>query len=315
MALGTILGGLIGQQNAKDDYGRSEALRQQALQQFQDLYVPTREEQEIALNPYQYQGDFDPLRESAVDLGPSEYESINLDPATRDAQMAALAQMQEMASNPEATAMDRARMAGITADANRAAQGQRAAVMQNMRQRGLAGSGMELVAQMQANQGAAEQANREGMALQAQAQQRALDALYNSAGLAGDIRGQDTRQAENKAAAIDAINRFNAQNQQGVRGRNTDRMNQAGLRNLDSRQQMQNANTDLRNQQQTYNKGLYQTQFGNELVKKQGLSGQYGQMADYRQNKADRTVDQYAGYGRGFDKALETGANMYAKKG
>lgn len=306
MPIGAIVGGEIGAQKAKGDYARSEALREEALKQFRELYAPSIDEQKLNYGNYSYGGDFEPEREGLVELGNTEMDGISLDPATRDAQMAALEQLIGYSQNPEATAMDRAQMAGVLSEANRSARGQRDAVMQNMKQRGLAGSGMELVAQMQANQAASDQANQQGMNLAATAQQRALDALYGSANLGGQIRSQDYDQKKDRAKAQDAINAFNAQNRQGVMSRNTGINNQASLRNLDSRQQINNSNNDLKNSEQAHNKGLYQVKFGNDMSKAQGTADQLNNQADYRQNKADATQAKYAGYGKAADDTAKT---------
>jgi hypothetical protein len=285
MALATVLGGVLGDNQSK----RSSDLEGQYLRKntaiWDELEIPDIEKQRLALEMYG-----DPELESAFLQDQSEYGSINLDPATRDAQMQALAQLQNISEQGGMDSVDRARMADITGQAASMAQGQREAIGQNMQARGMAGSGLELVQQQMANQNAAQMANQGGLQTAAAAQQRALDAIMNAGNLGGQMRGQDYSIASDRAKAQDAINNFNTQNRQGVAGRNIERTNTTN-----------NTNVDLRNNQQSFNKGLSQRNFENQVAKAQGQTGANAAVSERYGNDARATQQKYAGYGKAQD--------------
>src|SRR5712664_453128 len=144
----------------------------------------------------------------AAEAGPSEYFSE--DPATRAAQMDALAEFQNQNRQGGLTAIDRARLADITNQTNQTAKTVQARVMDDASRRGMATSGNTLVAQQVAGQNAANQGANEGLQVEAQAQAAREQAVRDAAGVASGTRTQDYQ----RAAAQDAIDKFNAANRQ-----------------------------------------------------------------------------------------------------
>lgn len=144
----------------------------------------------------------------------SAMEGISTDPRLKQAQLAALASMQEIGSSGGMTATERAQLAKVQSEVAQADRGRREAVLQNMRVRGMGGSGMELMAQLQSSQAATDRASESGLNIAGMAQQRALQALNQAGGMAGGIRGQDFGEQSQIAAAMDAIAKFNAANTQ-----------------------------------------------------------------------------------------------------
>lgn len=168
----------------------------------------------------------------------------DLDPTARNAQLEALARLGEQ-SKTGYTAEDRLREEQARRDAEIYERTQRAAVLANMAQRGIGGSGQELALRSQAQQGAADRAYMTQLGQAAAAQQRALSALKGYSGSANILRGQQASEAQ----ARDAISKFNAQQKA---------------------QYMQN----LLNQRmaiEQYNKQLQQQNFQNQLAKTQGV--------------------------------------------
>src|SRR5882762_9567236 len=144
----------------------------------------------------------------AAEAGPSEYFSE--DPATRAAQMDALAEFQNQYRQGGMTAIDRARLADITNQTNQTAKTVQSRVMDDAARRGMATSGNTLVAQEVAGQGAANQGANEALQTEAQAQAAREQAIRDAAGVATGTRTQDYQ----RAAAQDAIDKFNAANRQ-----------------------------------------------------------------------------------------------------
>ena len=138
-------------------------------------------------------------------------QSVTEDPAMKEAQMGYLQKLMRLSdeglSEVDTAAFDEARR-----QAEATAQRQQNAIINQMRERGIGGSGAELALRAQAAQSAANQAQASNVQQAADAaRQRALYAqAYGSA--LGDVRNQDYR---TQAANVDAANRiaqFNAQN-------------------------------------------------------------------------------------------------------
>lgn len=284
------------------------------VQEFEQINVPTLEDQALQLENYRLQGMLTPEMEMAIRQGrselggvqpvdqyDSEYWNIQTDPQLRQAQMRALQQMQDVGAQGGLTAVDRAQLGDVQTQLDEQNRGQQQAILQNMRARGVGGSGLEAAAALQSQQAAATRGSRQGLDVAAMAQKRALEAMMSAGQLGGQIRQQgfdeqaQTAQAQDAinrynaqarlglqmstAQAQDAINRYNTENQQSVMQRNVGTSNQAQQQNLQNAQQLANSNVELRNKQQQYNRELQQQQFNNRMQRAGGVAGQYGQMA------------------------------------
>ncbi len=266
------------------DTGKQYA--QAGLNAYGGITPPTAQQLQEQLSKQTYAGDYNPAMEQTVTQDPSAYNQIYTDPTAKAAQLQALSQLQGIGQSGGMTAIDQASTNNILNQTNEAARGARGAVMQNAQARGVGGSGLDIVNQQLANQGAAQTANQQGLGVAANAQARALQAIQQSGQLGGQIEGQNYGEASNKAAAQDAINRFNAQNSQAVMGTNVGNTNQAGLRNVNTRQDISNSNTGIANQQAQYNAGANQTAFNDQIAKAGGVAGQNQDLAAGQRNAA-----------------------------
>lgn len=313
MSLATMYGGWRGHEEAKGDQKRQEDELRAWLEQIQGISTPDPTDMEVSPEDYGYLGDFNPELEALKQQGDSEFSGISLDPATRDAQMQALASFGDIANSGGLSDLDKAQLSQAQRQVGRQMQGARQAIDQNMQQRGMSGSGMELMNKLMAQQAGAEQANMAAMQQAAQAQQGRMAALQGMGNLGGSIRAQDYGIAADRAAAQDAINRFNTANSQAVNQRNTAAQNTAGLRNLDTRQSMANASTDNRNAAQAYNKGLKQQDFENKMNKGMAQGAARGAMSDLYGKKADDTQRRWAGMGASHDQQHNNRAGTLAQ--
>lgn len=171
------------------------------------------------------------------EMGPSEMGSIVTDPRYREAEMAALRELEDQSKNGF-TASDLADIQRTETLANRANRGRIESIRQNMQARGMGGSGLDLVAQMQSAQDANEMAALKALEREGMMQDRKSQATMNLGSTASRLQGRDFQQAASKAQAADEIARFNAQTR-----------NQAQQYNMQNRQNISNANADLRNTQ------------------------------------------------------------------
>jgi len=245
---------------------------QSATDQFNNLQLPDISQMQLQLDQLVQQGVLTPEQAQVYLVQQSEMNNIQTDPDLYKAQMDALSGLQDISSNEGLTAADRAQLGQIQSQEDSAERGAREAILQNAQARGMGGSGIELLQQFQNQQDSATRKSQKDMDVAAMAQNRALQALQSAGSLGGQIQQQQFGQQAQIAGANDAINKFNAQNQQSVGLVNTQAKNAAMAQNLAEKQRVSDANTALRNQQQQYNKNLNQQQFDNAYKKAGGTS-------------------------------------------
>lgn len=240
---------------------------------FSDLEAPAVQDMEIQLQQLVEQGVLTPEEAQAELLGRSEMDNISTDPRFKTAQMDALLGLQDISSSGGLTDADMANLNKIRTEENTAARGQREAILQNAQSRGIGGSGLELMSQLQNQQDSATRTSQRDMDIAGQAQARALEALIQGGQLGGQMQSQDFNQQAQVAGANDAIAQFNAQNKQAVGMANTQARNAAQEANLANKQRVADQNVGMRNDQQMYNKNLIQQNYDNEIKKRSGQAG------------------------------------------
>lgn len=202
----------------------------------------------------------------SYDQGESTLGKVGTDPAYRQAQMDQLAALKSLAANGGRSAASDANLAQIQQNELATARGQRDAILQNANARGMGGSGATLLAQLASSQNATNNQSLQDQNVLAQQQNAALQAGQSAATLGANLENTDYAQQANKAAANDAINRFNSTQRTGV--------------------SQNNANTQ--NQAQQYNTGLQQTGYQNQFQKQAGLAG--ANMAGLNYNSAQANM-------------------------
>lgn len=251
---------------------KAAAARQGATDQLNSLVLPDVSEMQLQLEQMVQQGVITPEQAQTYLVEQSDMNNISTDPKLKQAQLDALSGLQDISSNKGLTAADRAQLQSIQTGEDTAARGAREAILQNAQARGMGGSGIELLQQFQNQQDSATRKSQRDLDVAAMAQNRALQALQQAGQLGGQIQAQDFNQQAQVAGANDAINKFNAQNQQNVELVNTKARNIAQAQNLSEQQRVADSNVDLKNQQQKYNKSLQQQQFDNAYKKAGGVA-------------------------------------------
>lgn len=177
------------------------------------------------------------------------------------------------------SAIDNARLAEIQNQINQQNRGNQEAILQNMAQRGLAGSGSELAARLNAQQGAAQSGYLAGSELAGNAAQRAFQALQSQGAYAGQMTDQQYQQLANEAQAQDMINRYNTEmgNQALIQDYQTKQ--RIGEMNTEQTNRVNQANKDLTNQAIQYNTvqkpmNQYAMQSNQAQMAMQGLGNQ-----------------------------------------
>lgn len=297
--LAPLIGGVIGNVAGQGDRDRARKLQEEALQRILNVNTPDIDQMKLALEQYQSAGQIDPEMGSTINAQDSLMNNVSADPRLREAQMRSLNQLQQMGvggMRPE----DQAALNSVLNKTNQQANANNQAVLQNMQQRGIGGSGNELAAKMLNNQAAANASSQQGLDIAGQASQRALQAIMNAGNLGGQMESMQFGQDSQKAQAQDIINKYNAMNQQQVSNTNVGTRNAAQAQNLANKQSLMNSNTGLANQQQVHNKGLVQQDFSNQLTKAGAAAGAQGKAADQAQAQANATGQMWSGIGTGI---------------
>ncbi len=219
----------------------------------------------VLLQQYVDSGEITPEQAKAYLVQNNGVDQMKLDTQGKQAQLDALNQLSEIGNEGGLTATDKSKLNAISNQENTQARGAREAILQNAQARGAGGSGLEMLAQLQNAQDSATRKSTRDLDVAGMAQERALQALQSAGQLGGNINQQQFNQQKSIADTANEIAKFNAANQQQVGLANTAANNNAQAQNVGNKFKTANANVDLRNQQQQFNKGLAQTQFGNNL--------------------------------------------------
>lgn len=287
------IGGTGGRDSLKDAKGELSNINLPELQK----YNPELYKQIITLNPE--------LEQNVV-LGPSATEGIALDPKYKQAQMQALQKMMDITSNNGQDAQFKADTARMQNDVNSNLQGNTSAIQQNMAMRGLSGGNSELVSKQLAAQSAANRQAQMGMDIQAQAQQRALQALMNQSNIGNQMSQTDFNQQNTRAQSQDAISKFNTQNLQNVNAANVQAKNDAQKYNAQTKQNIDNSNVDINNQSQQLNNDVRQKSFSNQMDLAKARSGIYQTQAELDEQRRTGNLNFAGGL-------ISTGAKAYGK--
>lgn len=300
--LGPLIGGAIGQATSAGDKQKQLELQKQALDKILNTATPDIQSQLLDLPQFQSQGQLTPELQQAISQDKSQLSNISTDPRLAQAQMTALAKLQQLGVGG-LQPQDLAALNKVQSDTSQAERAREASTIQEMQQRGAGGSGAELAARLGSSQAAANRQQQAGLDVSGQASERALQSILNAGNLGGQMQQTQFNQEAQQATAQDAINRWNAANAQSVGNTNVSAKNQAQIANLSSKQAIANANAELAAKQQIANKGLQQQQFANELQKAQAASGATAPVANSYGQQAAAQQSMWGGIGQAAGKA------------
>lgn len=193
-ALAESLKGLTPQQILGDkllgDIDAGIASRKKAAD-FKDNYL----QDDYFLNPE--------LQKNPYLLGASAEAGVEADPEMVSRQRDALDQLLGVARGGGATAQERARRAKARGESENWLRGQREADMENLNERGMAGSGAEILNLAKDRQDAAQRLSAADLQTDADLEARALSAMMQSGELAGQLRNTDWNEKTARAGAKD----------------------------------------------------------------------------------------------------------------
>lgn len=259
------------------------------------IEVPTPEEQFIQIESLVQQGLITPIEAEEILADPSLMAEITTDPMIKEAQTKSLIKLEELAEGGGYSLEDQARLSTIQREVGAQERGGRERISQEMAERGIRGSGLELAQQLMLNQAASEKRSQEGLARAAQGEQRALDALMQSGQMAGQMRSQEFGEESAKASAQDAIDQFNIANQRQTQSQNIQMQMQSQAQNLAEKQRIAEANAQRRQEEQLRRAQLKQQQYQNTLDKERIKANAMGGAADAMDKTAGRKGKLYGG--------------------
>jgi hypothetical protein len=318
IAAAAAAGGTAAGAKGADAASRKDTKAKNALKEnkalYEDMSLP--EMKDVNYGQDNWLGDYtpdtvDPRMAQATNLDGTAFDDVSSDPRLKDAQLAALASLKDVGANGM-TAQEKADLARVQSEVGQADRGRRDAIEQNMAARGMGGSGMNLLAQLQSSQAATDRAAQQGLDIEGMKQNRMLDALSRSGTLAGNIRGQDFGEQSAVAGARDAVARFNAQNStqnnqfnvgqyNGGQQFNAGANNEAGRFNTAGRQGIYSNNINQANKQQyTNNVDLPGARADMQFKRTSGMTGANKDLADIHEKGADRDAQMWGGISSGL---------------
>lgn len=195
------------------------------------------------------------------------------------AQIAAINQLAGVANaGAEGSATQKAQIAQVNQDAARNLAGQRGAIDQQAQARGVSPGMLQAALGSQRAGEGLQDAHMAALQAQGQNYQQALAAMASGAGAGHALQGQQNTQANTVAQAQNAMQQFNAANQQNASQNNAANTQAANAYNATNRQAVGSANTGLANQRTAYNTNVPQTVYNNALSKAAGITNA-GQVA------------------------------------
>ena len=263
-----------------------------ALLAYQEAAAPTISQLSLPeLEKYATAANMTPAQMQAFLQQNNAFNNQNIDQTGTDAQKAAISRLAQVANagaNGDATS--RAQVEQINQDQARNLAGQRGAIDQQAQARGIPpGLLQAALAQTQAGQGA-QDAHMAALNSQSNAYQQALNAMAQGGALGGQLQGQQNQQANQVAQAQNAMQQFNAANQQAASSQNAGFQQQANAANTDQANKTSQANTGLSNQRTTYNAGLPEQVYQNQLQKAGGIASANNNLANLQQQQGEQNA-------------------------
>jgi hypothetical protein len=264
--LNTVTGGAS--QNAQD-------LNQQGLEAISGVQLPTTEQLTLPeLQKYAVAAGMTPAQMQAF-LQQNNALNAPVGQTGTSAEQAALSQLANVSNaGAEGTPQEKAQVSQIMQDTGRNLAGQRGAIEQQAEARGVPPGLLQAALQQQNAGQDLQTANQGALQAQGQAYQQAVNAMAQGGALGGQLQGQQNAQANTVGQAQNAMQQFNAANQQNAGAQNAGFQQQANQYNTGMANTVGQANTGLANQRTLYNAQVPETQFNNAMQKAGAQAGQ-----------------------------------------
>ncbi len=270
----SLFGGISDWLTGGRDQQAEQALNN-AMAEYGNIKAPTQQELSLPeLQMYVNAGLMTPAQAQAYLQQSNAFSNENIDQSGTAAMQQALGQLSSIAdAGPMGTPTQQAQSAQTIQGMNNAVQGQRGAIEQAMQAKGTPAALVQAALQNQYAGQDAQQAYHNSLDQQSAAYQQALQALSAKGQLGGQLQGQQNTQANTVAQAQNAMQQFNAANQQNSAEANAARQQQAGAYNTQNAQSIGNANIQNKNARTQYNTQQRQTAFDDAMQRAAGIAG------------------------------------------
>lgn len=268
--LNTLTGGKSG--DASDDLDK-------ALAAIQSVQTPTIQEMQFQLQKLVSAGVLTPEKAQFYLANPSAYQSEVVPQLGTQTQENVIGQLMGDAGKGGVSDTEEAATQDVIRKLNTQEKGQRDAILQNAAARGTLTGGETMAAQLEANQGDAANANQLALGNRATAEELALQELTTAGTMGAGLQGQENTQANTVAGAVDAINKFNAAQEQGTENFNVQNENASRAANLENAQRISDTNVGNENVHELQQSQLPQEVYQDALEKAQSEAGVYGEKA------------------------------------
>jgi len=302
--LAAAIGGLVAGDHAIAAADHQKNAIMQVIAKLDSVGMPPDQSAALVLAQFQQQGILTPQLEAMIGDSVSEFSKIKGNASLRDTQMKALQQMSKY-GKAGLTPEERAEMNQSRQGVQRDLEAKNQQIAQEFQARGMGGAGQEMAQRLLASQAGADRASEEGDRISSLASQRALQAIAQSAGMAGQLRSQDFGEESAKADAVDQMQRFNVQNQMALNQRNVQAANQAQAGNLALKQSVADKNVTNTNEEK-YDQLNRQRQFwDNKLRYAQAYTQPLMNYGDVNAGTEMQKGRRAAAIGTGIDNAIK----------
>ncbi len=283
------------QQNA------SSNVEQKDVAAFNALKSPSTDDLKIQLTRAIVAGEISPAQADTIYQQQSSMRDLQPDPVAAEAQAQSLAKLKAISANGGLDDADRAKLTNIYDTMTQTAKQNIQAVKENAAARGISGSGLDEMAQLQGAQSAQTNANRYYTQAAADAEAAKNKAITDAGTLGATMEGQRFQEGAAKANAQDEINKFNAANANNTAEANAARAQEAAKINQSTAQGVADKNTDIANTQAQANAASQQQAFSDAMDLAKGKSGAYSgsgtTTADSTSNSTNGTRNDQASFG------------------
>lgn len=273
---------------------------------FRAIQAPTATDLQVQLTQAILQGKITPQEAEDIFLEKSKLEGLEADPKLEEAQFKALGQIQALAnSDGGMTPQTVSAINKIYDDFSQKTRAASEGISEQAEQQGLGSSNLKFALQQQAGQNSAQNAARFYADTAADQENQRIQAIKDSASLAGGLSQQDLARKQAIAEAQDTVNKFNTANKINTQQFNISNDLDAQKSNLAARQNVENQNVDIKNQQAIANNAAKQQAFNNQLAKQK-------EIAEGKVTTTGNIKDKEKGdKGEGVGNLLSTAAGIY----
>lgn len=289
-----LVGSVLAGNKIKDTSKGAGQAYNEGIKYLEEIYIPSVVEQQVNWQDLVQNGTLTADQAAEIKADPSKLREFVGSDMYKQAAEEGLGQLQEIAKGG-LTTTDLAALEDIRQRVATQERGQREAILQGARQRGVSGSGLEMSASLAAQQAGADRRALESLLAAGRGEERRMGAAQRAAQLGSQLRGQEFGEEQARSEADRLIDQFNKQMQFRTQEENLGRAERARFQNMADRRRKEEIDAQKRYEAAIRNANLKQQRFQNELARGQAMMGGKGGVAAASESAADREMRLYGG--------------------